>query len=519
MFFRISGAVLCVAALALFPAVPSSAATARNVSLAKINPNTRSIFDIAMKSMDDAWDSEAHLVRTPGGFSGHSDTGHRARYMVRETGNYALGLLMRDGPGDRERAMEGLNAVLKEQFLDKSVPWYGTFRRTPEEPTPSGEHTVMWTNYDPNWRVFIGTTFEMILIEYPERIPADLALKMYKAIDIAIAGEMKQGRLTPHYSNIALMYGALWDFAATHDKNAAWKQKSAAWVREVARLYHLYNSFDEYNSPTYYGVDLFGLALWRSYGSTAEMRAAGNNIEAHLWGDIADFYHPGLRNLAGPYDRSYGMDMETYVAYGGLWIRALLPPEKAPFPIPDAETDHLADLWFAPQVAVLGSNPPAAALMKLKSFSGAHMVRRQITDDRSASAWVGDKVILGGENTKLTKDAPPDTQFHPGTAQWRTPSGSIGWFYVWQSPKIDVDVEHTNMKIATDGTVILRIKAEGAKLEDLTANKWSLPGLTVAIEGDTAGFAVKASTYYKDGDSFAVTYANVHRLSLTVTPE
>jgi hypothetical protein len=75
------------------------------------------------------------------------------------------------------------------------------------------------------------------------------------------------------------------------------------------------------------------------------------------------------------------------------------------------------------------------------------------------------------------------------------------------------------MKIATDGTVILRIKAEGAKLEDITANKWSIPGLTVAIEGDTEGFAVKPSTYYKDGDSFAVTYANVHRLSLTVTPE
>jgi hypothetical protein len=211
--------------------------------------------------------------------------------------------------------------------------------------------------------------------------------------------------------------------------------------------------------------------------------------------------------------------METYVAYGGLWIRALLPPEKAPFPIPGAQTDHLADLWFAPQVAVLGSNSPAAALAKLKHFTGEHMVHRQITDDRSASAWIGDKVVLGGENTKLTKDAPPETQFHPGTAQWRTPSGSIGWFYVWQSPKINVDVEHTNMKIITDGTVILRIKAEGAKLEDITAGKWSLPGMTIAIYGDTVDFAVKAETYYKDGDSFAVTYANVHQLSLTVTPQ
>jgi hypothetical protein len=513
-------AIIIVMALATF-AVPGLHADphARNVSLDKLPPNTRSIFDLAMKSMDAAWDPEAHLVRTPSGFSGHADTGHRARYMVRETSNYALGLLMRDSPGDRERAAECLNAVLKQQFLDQATPWYGTFRRTPEEPDPSGEASVMWTNYDPNWRVFIGTTFELILIEYPERIPADLAIKMYKAIDTVIAGEKKQERLKPSYSNIALMYGALWDFAATHDNNAEWKKQSAAWTREVARLYHLYNAFDEYNSPTYYGVDLFGLALWRSYGSTAEMREAGSNIEAHLWNDIADFYHPGLRNLAGPYDRSYGMDMETYVAYAGLWIRSLLSPDKAPFPIPDANTDHLADLYFAPGVVILGANPPAPSLAKLKTFAGEHMVKRQITDDRSASAWIGDKVILGGENTKLTKDAPPDTQFHPATAQWRTPSGSIGWFFVWQSPKINVDVDHTTMTITTDGTITLRLKADGTKAEDVTADKWKLPGLTVTIEGDQKSFDVKPSTYYKEGDSFKITYTNMHQLKLTVTPQ
>jgi hypothetical protein len=408
--------------------------------------------------------------------------------------------------------------VLKEQFLDQPTPWYGTFRRTPEEPDPAGEHTVMWANYDPNWRVFIGTTFEMILVEYPERIPSGLSQKMYKAIDTAIAGEMKHGRLKPSYSNIALMYGALWDFAAVHDNNAEWKQKSAAWINEVARLFHLHNAFDEYNSPTYYGVDLFGLALWRSYGSTPNIRSLGASIEARLWSDIADFYHPSLRNIAGPYDRSYGMDMETYIAYAGLWMRSLLPAGKAPFPIPDAHTDHLADLWFAPQTVILGANPPAAALTKMRTFAGEHMVERQIADDRKATAWIGNKVILGGENTLLTRDAPTGTQFHPATAQWRTPSGSIGWFFVWQAPKIDVNVNRTAMDITADGNIIFRLKAAGTKREDITANKWTLPGLTVTIEGDQKSFDVKESTYYKEGDSFEITYANMRQLKLTVTP-
>jgi hypothetical protein len=510
-------AINIAAALVILSASQLHAApNSRNVSLDKLPSNTRSIFDVAMKSMDAAWDSEEHLLRYPEGFSGHS--GSHQRYMVRETSNYALGLLMRDAAGDRTRAAEGLNAVLKEQFLDQATPWYGTFRRSPEEPEPSGEHTIMWTNYDPNWRVFIGATFELILIEYPERISTDVTLKMYKAIDTAIAGEMKHGRLKPSYSNIALMYGALWDFAANHNNNTEWKQKSSGWIREVARLYHIYNSFDEYNSPTYYGTDLFGVALWRSYGSSAEIREAGRNIEARLWDDIADFYHPGLRNIAGPYDRSYGMDMETYVAYTGVWIRALLPADKAPLPVPNANTDHLGDLWFAPHIAVLGATPPAAALAKLKSFSGEHMVRRQITDDRSATAWIGEKIILGGEDTKLTKDAPEDTQFHPATAQWRTPSGSIGWFYVLRSPKINANVDHTTMTITTDGTITIRLKAEGTKPSDISANKWTLPGLTVAVEGDQKGFDVKPSTYYKEGDSFLLTYTNLHHLTLSSTP-
>ena len=516
--FQTFAMLMAFATLSALP-LPLHAEKARNVSLSKLNPNTREIFDIAMKSMDAAWDPSAHLVRTPTGFSGHPDTGHRNQYMVRETTCYALGLLMRDGKGDRSRAAEGLNAILNEQYLDQTKPWYGTFRRTPEEPEPAGAATEMWTNYDPNWRVFIGTTFEMILIEYPERIPPDLAAHMYTAINHALEGEMKQGRLVPSYSNIAILFGALWDFAAVHDNNADWKQKSAAWIDEVGRLFHQYNAFNEYNSPTYYGTDLYGLALWRSYGSTADIRDLGTNMESRLWSDIADFYHPGLHNIAGPYDRSYGMDMETYVALTGLWIRALLPADKAPFPIPDAHTDHLPDLWFAPQVAILGANPPAAALEKMRTFSGEHMVQRQITDERRATAWIGNKVILGGENTSLTKDAPADTQLHAATAQWRTPSGSIGWFYVWQSPNINADVDHTRMTITSDGTVTIRLKAAGAKREDITATKWTLPGLTVTIEGDQKSFGVTPSTYYKEADSFEITYANMHRLKLTVTPQ
>ena len=99
--------------------------------------------------------------------------------MVRESSWYALGLLFRDASGDRQRAAGILDAVLKQQYLIPGVKWYGTYRRTPEEPNPTG-NPVIWRGYDPNWRHFIGTTLAMILIEFPDRISPDLSSECTK---------------------------------------------------------------------------------------------------------------------------------------------------------------------------------------------------------------------------------------------------------------------------------------------------------------------------------------------------
>ena len=63
------------------------------------------------------------------------------------------------------------------------------------------------------------------------------------SIDLAITGEQQDGRLKETYSNIALMYGAVWDFAAAHNGNLDWKRSAAAWNEEVNRLYRLHNTF------------------------------------------------------------------------------------------------------------------------------------------------------------------------------------------------------------------------------------------------------------------------------------
>jgi hypothetical protein len=480
----------------------------RHVNLASTNTNTREIFQQSMGLDAQLWDNNVKLVHRPGF---RSDVLHEGSYMVRESSWYALGLLLRDAPGDRQRAADILDAVLKQQYVTPGVKWYGTYKRTPEEPNPS-INPVMWEGYDPNWRHFIGTTFAMILIEYPDRISPNLSKRMYEAIDRAIDGEMKEGRLVPSYSNIALMYGFLWDFAAVHDNRDDWKKQSSDWNEAVYSLFKKYDAFFEYNSPTYYGVDLYGLALWRDYGSTPRIQKIGSEMEATLWNDIASFYNPLLRNISGPYDRSYGMDMESYVAIIGVWMRTVLDAKMAPLPRITATTDHVADVWFAPHLTILGTRIPPEALAKMKKFDGDHLVHKQITEQRGATAWIGRDVIFGGETTGKTKDAGTTTQFHPVTVQWRTPSGEIGWVRLAQSPMIDVTANQLGLTISASGTLRFRIHAMQMAPETVTEKQWALPGLNIAVISDAKSFRIE-----KAGNATELTYTGMTQMKLAIT--
>ena len=493
-----------------FAALAQSQPVARHVSRASMEANTRELFDEAMNLDDHFYDDSAKLVHSPNAAFGHNV--RAGRYMVRESSWYALGLLLRDGRGDRKRAAEVIDAVLKQQYVVSGVRWYGTYRRTPEEPEP-GKDAVMWRTYDPNWRVFIGTTFAMILIEYPDRIPAELAHRMYEGIDRAIEGEVAEHRLLPTYTNIALMYGMLWDFAAVHDNRADWKKSSADWNDTVYRIYKQHDAFSEYNSPTYCGVDLYGLALWRDYGSTEHMRRMGAEMEAGLWRDLADYYHADLRNLSGPYDRAYGMDMEQYVSVVGVWMRSVLNADQAPLPKITPTTDHVADVWFAPHIAILGTRIPDDALAKMHKFTGEHLVRKQIDNNRAATAWIGKRVIFGGEFTHKTKDVGPASQFHPATVQWRTPSGEIGWVQLTQSPMIDATADRNGLTISTSGTVRIRIHAKDLSSDKLKANDWTLPGLQIAVTSDVKSFTTEPA-----GPDIDLVYSGVTNMKLAIAP-
>lgn len=61
----------------------------------------------------------------------------------------------------------------------------------------------------------------------------------------------------------------------------------------------------EFNSPTYYGIDIGTMASVTKYGSNEEYRIKARILEDRLWLDLATRHSPTVRQLAGPYSRVY----------------------------------------------------------------------------------------------------------------------------------------------------------------------------------------------------------------------
>jgi hypothetical protein len=337
--------------------------------------------------------------------------------------------------------------------------------------------------------------------------------RLEASINHAVAGEILNGRLVPTYTNPALMFGFLLDFAGVRSHRPDWVAQGATWQADIYASFNRYGTFDEYNSPTYSGVDLFALGLWRSYGSTAAMREKGASMEAALWRDLASFYNADLKNITGPFDRAYGMDMQSYVSVVGMALRMRLGERLAPLPRLEPGVEHGGDVWFAPHFAILGVRIPEDALETFRSFKAERQIQRQITADRIATAWIGRDAIYGAEATNKTRGVDGHNQFHPATVQWKLPNGEIGWIQLTKSPPVDVRADRNGLQISCSGDVTFRIHASGIEASDLTQVDWILPGLSVHLTSDAGKFTVD-----RESDFVDLTYFGINGMTLKILP-
>lgn len=465
----------------------------------------------SLRAADASWDEGVGLLwsAAPGE--------ERHFHRVRESSWYALGLLMRQGPKDESRALRIIEQVLTRQFSAPGEPWDGTFHRAPEEPLPKAG-AQLWKDFDPNWRQFIGTTFALMLEQQSDRLPQDLRARMLEAIRRAVESELTVGRAESYHTNIRLMHGFLVGWAGKRLGRADWVTKSENFIADTCAEFAQHETFDEYNSPTYYGVDFYGLALCRRYGATESIRTAATEMEAGLWRDVGRFYHAGLKNMCGPFDRAYGLDMRRYVSLTGAWLGLVLPAELTPLPDPSRPMDHGHDFGAVPLYVALGAQVPSDALENFHRFVGERQLERVITRERTATAWLGDDLMIGGELTQRTREAGPTTryqQFVPATIHWRIGSDDVGAMALRVCPRVDARATKSHLSIATErGDATFRIWAADLKAAHFESGEWRLPNLRVDLTTDGAEMSLERGEGFVD-----VTYHAATRFELRVKHE
>lgn len=275
-------------------------------------------------------------------------------------------------------------------------------------------------------------------------------------------GGVDGDNLYPAYSNPSLMraLGTGWTGRRLNDSNMT--AAGEAYAQEVLDLFDRNNTLSEFNSATYCGVSLFALTLWAKYlPASSVMGANGARMIADIWTTVGELYNANLRNIAGPWDRSYGFDQNLYVGIMNIYLWSVVGSDRAPGintlsrgNTPYWTMTHADDFEIAPLLSIVlpyhNSLVPEDVKKKLVSFPGEHMYTTAAyapphdLTARNITAWVSDNITIGAES--FDQDVVGGfsinpNQWNPAVTQWLRSDGTVGWLTLYGTEStLDVDV-------------------------------------------------------------------------------
>ncbi|MBM3663244.1 MAG: hypothetical protein FJW94_10255 [Actinobacteria bacterium] len=301
------------------------------------------------------WDPTVCLERVAPGVTPHLDLSSLGLHSVRES---ALGAYADLGRGELDRAVATLRAVLTHQYDAPGRPWDGTFRVTAEQADPPGADAVEWLHYDPNWRQFLGAILAVTVLDHRAVLPADVVDGVSAAVVRCAIGEPEE-RIPEWYTNPNLLHAWVDAHAGLFTGDDTLVERGRRRAQQTIDRFEHASDVDEYNSPTYDGVDLLAAALWVVHPPTPHFAAWGRSLLDGLCDRISTLVDTQLACVCGPYWRAYGIALDRYVSLLGLWLHVAGVERVLPAAV-DPGTDHVHDLWFLPLVTRLASSvtPP-----------------------------------------------------------------------------------------------------------------------------------------------------------------
>ena len=163
-----------------------------------------------------------------------------------------------------------------------------------------------------------------------------------------------------------------------------------------------------------------------------------------------------MRNFAGPWDRTYGYDMNNYVAIMSLWIWSFIGKENVYHnPNPIGTMTHADDLEYGPLLAVLADFQkkliPDSVLNRFRPehFVGEHIYHGQTyappvdLEPRNVTTWISANLTIGTESfnqTALGGSREDTNAFNPAVVQWLRSDRSVGYL-TWYSTEKAMQAE------------------------------------------------------------------------------
>lgn len=401
------------------------------------------MFNMSMSWLDTLYDPEAYYL-----YDVSQGTQTSLSHETRASAWYAIGLLARNDGKDVENALQIIQNIIAGQFKDPKDQWYGDYQKYPEEPTVGTAYypADIYDSWDPNWRGFIGTAFIQGLEDFSDLIPEDVQDLMLESLhnntvgDSYRVGGVDDDNLYPAYSNPSIMRAFVSGWTGRKIGEANMTQAGEDYAAEIVELFNRANTLSEFNSGTYAGVSMYALSLWARYmPADSIMGKEGTRMLQDTWNSVTSLYHAGMKNSAGPWDRTYGYDMNRYLSILALHIWNLVGREASPLIDKPYAMGHSGDYAYAPLIAIMApfhnEVVPEDAVKQLTVFPGEHTVETSAFSPpydvypRNITTWLSDSITIGGSTFNETRIGGPalnPNTWSPAVVQWDA-GNQVGW--------------------------------------------------------------------------------------------
>jgi hypothetical protein len=319
--------------------------------------------------------------------------------------NYAVALLQSAEPPHVERAAAVLRKVLSLQDADPTSPTYGLWPWLLEEPLPA------MASPDWNWADFCGARLAQILADYAAKLPDDLAAALRAALGHA-AWSIFRRNVQPPYTNIAVAGAGVALAAGEILKSSRLADYGRRRLRRLVEHTKFHGGFNEYNSPPYTMLVLHECERILGLVRDAHARADADWLRRVAWLTLAEHWHPGTQQWAGPHSRAYDLRIGPatieYLARETDGEFRAYPTERPRRPVAPPQFRHLAcPTQLVPRFRALPETP----LEVRRRF-----VRRD-PDETSTwgTTWFAEDACLGSASQDGLW-----TQRHVVIGYWRT---------------------------------------------------------------------------------------------------